>query len=116
MTGGPLRVEISGGDRSSATLHLTGDLAFETAAELLRAATGLLDEGRCRLRLDLSGLELCDSSGLSALIEIHHAARRAGGWMRPVRAPRNLTRLFERTGLDRFFLLGQPPVDDRATG
>ncbi|WP_157756746.1 STAS domain-containing protein [Plantactinospora sp. KBS50] len=116
MTAGPLRVDVVERDRPSVTLRLAGDLAFDTSAQLLRAAERLLAEGYCRLRIDLAALRLCDSSGLSALIEVHHAARDAGGWMRPVGPSRPLLGLFARTGLDRVFLLDGTPVGDRATG
>ncbi len=116
MTPGPLRVEVVRDEPGTATLRVSGDLDFETNDELHRVAVRLIEEGRCRLRLDLSGLGLCDSSGLSALIELHRAAGLAGGWLRIDRPNPVLVRLLQRTGLDRVFRPEEPRLSARPTG
>ncbi|MFC7549899.1 STAS domain-containing protein [Plantactinospora sp. GCM10030261] len=105
MPSGPLRFETTRHGRQSVTMRLAGDLDFDTAPAFVRAANRLLADGHCHLTVDLAGVDMCDSSGLSALIEVRRCAVASGGSMSPVNAGPALVRLFERTGLDRVFAL-----------
>ena len=60
-------------------LIVSGDVDLATAPELVAAADACLGPGATRpLRLDLSAVTFIDSTGISALLEIRHAAARAG--------------------------------------
>jgi anti-anti-sigma factor len=57
-------------------VRVAGELDIRTVPSLLRAVGGLLgDDGPALIRLDLSGVEFCDHSGLRAL---HTLATTAG--------------------------------------
>ncbi|WP_411076101.1 STAS domain-containing protein [Streptomyces sp. cmx-4-7] len=58
---------------------MSGDIDFHTAPGLRGGGLELIEQGHHRLILDLSAVEYCDSSGLSTLIGLWHAARGAGG-------------------------------------
>ncbi|MFE9139559.1 STAS domain-containing protein [Streptomyces sp. NPDC007355] len=63
--------------RDTAELHLTGELDLATVPLLLQAAATAL-AGRPRdLYLDLSGLTICDHTGLGALHRLTHQAHDA---------------------------------------
>ncbi|GAB3821850.1 anti-sigma factor antagonist [Kribbella italica] len=57
---------------------VAGELDFGTTGLLIDAGGPVVAAGRA-LVLDLSGLAFCDSSGLGALVQLHHSAVAAGG-------------------------------------
>ncbi|MGC4938826.1 STAS domain-containing protein [Kribbella sp. DT2] len=66
-------------DRGSDVVAMvSGELDFGTTALLTDAGGPIVAAGRS-LVLDLSGLSFCDSTGLGALVQLHHAAEAAGG-------------------------------------
>ncbi|MEU2546963.1 STAS domain-containing protein [Streptomyces roseolus] len=83
-------------------LHVTlaGDLAWDSADELLDAVRPRLDPASvpAGLRVDCAGLTLCDSMGLSALLALHRLAEAGGVPLHLDRRPRFLDRLFLLTG------------------
>ncbi|MER7895801.1 STAS domain-containing protein [Streptomyces sp. NPDC096046] len=86
-------------------LHVTGDLDHDQAPVL----RGRLDQlslapGQC-LVLDLSGLEFCDSSGITALLAARQHALAAGADIVLAAVPANLLRVLTLVGLDQIFTL-----------
>lgn len=82
-------------------LEARGAVDLATAGALEHAAAEQLAQGRTRILLDLAGVPLCDSTGLTALLRIHHRAEADGGRLRLV-APRQQVRgLLELTNLTR---------------
>jgi anti-sigma B factor antagonist len=61
---------------------LTGRLNGANAPELKKKIKQIVDAGKKKLILDLSGVTFIDSSGLSALISGFKCAREAGGFFR----------------------------------
>lgn len=57
--------------------------------------------GNTRLVVDLSGVGLIDSSGLSALISGYKAARQAGGSLHIARTPDNIRAILKMANLHR---------------
>ena len=88
-------------------LVLSGDLDLHSAPALLDLLPRLL--GNCRQRnatraeIDCAGLTLCDSSGLTAFIRAHQAAREAGISLVLIDRPAQLTNLLDLAGLSRMF-------------
>lgn len=93
-------IDVRPGARGAAHLLLTGDLDFETADDLVDAADRLLGNGTRQLVVDLAGVDICDSSGLSALISVQHAAQSVDGGLRLVGIRPRLRRVLQVTGLD----------------
>lgn len=60
-----------------------------------------IQSGSSRLVVDLSGVELIDSAGLSALISGLKAARQAGGSLRIAHPSKQVRHLLKLTNLDR---------------
>ncbi|MEU1620242.1 STAS domain-containing protein [Streptomyces sp. NPDC005722] len=86
-------------------LRVTGDLDHETAPDLLDAVSGELSPGDppAELVLDLSGVAVCDSSGLSALIVALRRTSAAGTALRLTSLPPQLLRVVKVTGLAAHF-------------
>jgi anti-anti-sigma factor len=59
-----------------------GDIDFGSHEALRAAAADALARGRVRLVLDLSGVRICDSTGLSMFVDLHRQTRERGGWLR----------------------------------
>ncbi|MET8308771.1 STAS domain-containing protein [Micromonospora sp. NPDC005173] len=107
-----LTIEMTRLDAGGVRLRLSGELDYDTAPELVAAAAELHGDGHQQLTIDLTGVSLCDSSGLSALLMVHRAA----GAIRLIGVSRQLQAMLDRTGLAQ--LLAVEPVGDnvRAIG
>ena len=88
-------------------LVLSGDFDLHSAPALLDLVPRLLEncrrEGVVRAEIDCSGLTLCDSTGLTAFIRAHQAAREAGVRLVLIDRPAQLTNLLDLAGLARMF-------------
>ncbi|MEU7482025.1 STAS domain-containing protein [Lentzea sp. NPDC042327] len=74
-----LPLEIGVHDRGADTVAaVVGELDFGTTPRMLEVVEPLAAQGGT-LVLDLSGLDFCDSSALSALVRLHKVALAAGG-------------------------------------
>lgn len=89
-----------------------GRLNMVAAPALRKQLGGLVDEGRSRVVVDLSGVDFIDSSGLGALISGLKSARQAGGDLRIAAPTRQVSTVLEITNLNR--VLTAYPDADRA--
>ncbi|GAA2927287.1 MULTISPECIES: STAS domain-containing protein [Streptomyces] len=86
-------------------LHVAGEMDYDQAPELRRQVDQLpLTPGQC-LVLDLSGLEFCDSTGITALLAARQHALAAGAGIVLAGVPANLRRVLTLVGLDQVFTL-----------
>ena len=84
-----------------AVIQLVGRLNMASAARLREAVTSIVDSGRTRVAIDMSGVDFLDSSGLGAIISALKTARQAGGDLR-IAAPTGQAQLvLQLTNLDR---------------
>lgn len=107
-----LSIEVTRLDAGRARLRLTGDLDFDTAPELVDTATRARADGCHELTIDLGGVGLCDSSGLSAFLVLSQGG---AGSVRLTGVGARLRQLLDRTGLTELLAVEQPAahaVDD----
>jgi anti-sigma B factor antagonist len=78
-------------------LELRGELEISTVPHLRRALRDVRDEDVSLVRLDISGLEFVDSTGLRALLVAHRQASVAGWRLALTRAPAHVQQMFELT-------------------
>ncbi|MFJ7631019.1 STAS domain-containing protein [Streptomyces sp. NPDC097595] len=91
-------------------LHVVGELDYASSAALsLRTEALRLSPGQL-LVVDLSGVEFCDSTGITALLAARRHAQAAGATMVLEAVPTHLIRIFTLTGLDQVFTFrpGEP--------
>jgi anti-anti-sigma factor len=102
----------TGSTGRSATVHVGGDLDFQSTDQLLAAVSGLLtdDPAPSDLHLDFADLAFCDSAGLSALLLIHRKTCAAGVELHLDRRPAHLERILDITGV-REYLTTRPTPD-----
>ncbi|MEV4121962.1 STAS domain-containing protein [Micromonospora sp. NPDC049645] len=93
-------------------LRLSGELDYDTAPELIAAAADLRGDRDAPVQVDLTGVTLCDSSGLSALLVVHRAA----GTIRLTGVSPQLQRMLDRTGLSELLAEAYADDDVRAIG
>ncbi|MEG8280381.1 STAS domain-containing protein [Streptomyces sp. AHA2] len=86
-------------------VRVTGDLDYDRAPELRRRIEELPLAAGQRLTLELSGLDFCDSSGITALLAARQQALAAGADIVLTGVPANLLRVLTLVGLDRVFTL-----------
>jgi anti-sigma B factor antagonist len=90
-------------------LAIDGRLDAASAPQLKQQIDTLLDQGRCRLVLDLSNLEYVASPGLRVLIEARKNARSRkitdleGGDVRIANLPQRIKEVFDLTGFTSLF-------------
>jgi anti-sigma B factor antagonist len=77
-----VHVSVVGHTDDTMVLHLRGDLDLDTAPVLTTTLDQVLDRPAPCVVIDLSGVEFCDSTGLSAILLGHRRATDAGGWLR----------------------------------
>lgn len=107
-----LTIETTRLDAGNVRLRLTGELDYDTAPELIATAADLRGDGDEPVIIDLTGVTLCDSSGLSALLAVHHAA----GAIRLTGVNPQLQRMLDRTGLSELLAAAHTADDIRAIG
>jgi anti-sigma B factor antagonist len=78
-----------------------GRLALPVAAGLRNQLLGLVAAGHTRLVVDLSAVELIDSSGLGALVAGFDAARDSGGDLKIMSPAEQATMVLELTNVNR---------------
>jgi anti-anti-sigma factor len=85
----------------SACVRVTGDLDYETADEVVEAASQLLvrQVELIDLRLDFSGLTFLDSAALSGLLLLQRRATQSGVQLHLDHRPAFLDRVLQVTGL-----------------
>lgn len=101
-----LSIEVTRLDAGGARLRLTGDLDFDSAPALIAAAAQARADGHRELLIDVAGVALCDSSGLSAFVVIG----RGGGPVRLTGVNPQLQQLLDRTGLAELLAVEHPPA------
>ncbi|MFI9011547.1 STAS domain-containing protein [Actinosynnema sp. NPDC053489] len=90
-------------DGATHTMALAGELDHDTTPRLREELSGLSLAAGDVLVLDLSGLEFCDSSGLSALLSAHELASGADAALNLRNPPRMLVKMLHMTGLAEIF-------------
>jgi anti-sigma B factor antagonist len=89
-----------------ALLQVMGDLDAEAAGLLRAHMRDALDEGRENLLIDLRDVSLIDSAGIGVLVGGLKRSREAHGDVGLIVTQAHLLRMFELTGLDQAFLIG----------
>ncbi|MDT9682459.1 STAS domain-containing protein [Streptomyces sp. TRM76323] len=91
-------------------LHVAGELDYAQSTALRRQVEQLpLERGQC-LVIDLSGLEFCDSTGITALLVARQHAQAADADIALAAVPPNLMRVLAIVGLDQVFTI-RPAAD-----
>ena len=86
-------------------LEMFGQLDYANVTELHDVLRGLtLRPGQC-LVLDMSGLEFCDSSGITALIAARGNAQDVQADVALAAVPPNMLRVLRIVGLDQIFTI-----------
>ena len=94
-----MQVSVIGNPDDTVVVTLRGSLDLDTATVLTTTLEQILDRPAPRVVVDLSGVEFCDSTGLSAFLLGHVRARDAGGWLRLAAPGEFLTGLLQTVGL-----------------
>jgi len=96
------RTEIGISEANGVTVvELRGELDSPAADELRQALSGLLDQGRARLIVDLEGVPHVESRGLGALVAALQRARAMGGDLKLCALRREVRSIFGITHLNK---------------
>lgn len=88
-------------------LRVAGELDYAQAAVLREQVDGLVLSADQCLVIDLSGLEFCDSTGITALLAARQHAQAAGAGIVLAGVPANTLRVLAIVGLDQVFTIRQ---------
>ena len=94
-----MHVSVVGNTDDSVVVSIRGQLDLDSGATLTETLDRVLDRPQPRVVIDLSGVEFCDSTGLSALVVGHNRAEAAGGWLRLAAPGEFLGTLLHTVGL-----------------
>ncbi len=91
-------------------LNVRGELDFSNADRLTRTLDGITLDPQAVLIIDLTGLEYCDSTGITALIGAHQRAAAAGSALAFAGVSPDIAHIFAILGLDRLFACYDTPA------
>ena len=99
---------------STFVIALTGEVDLYTAPEFKQQLLDAIAKGAKNVVVDLSGTTFIDSTTLGVLVGGVKRLRSNDGQLALVCSDRNITKIFEITGLDRVFTIY--PTRDEAVG
>jgi anti-sigma B factor antagonist len=77
-----VHVSVIGNPDGTVVVAVRGNLDLDSAPVLDTTFGQVLERPVPRIAVDLSGVEFCDSTGLSTFVVAHKRASSAGGWVR----------------------------------
>ncbi|MEU0283998.1 MULTISPECIES: STAS domain-containing protein [unclassified Streptomyces] len=86
-------------------LRVAGELDYAQATTLREQTERLVLSPGQNLVIDLSGLEFCDSTGITALLAARQRAQAAGADMTLTAVPAHTLRILTMIGLDQVFTI-----------
>ncbi|WP_240045487.1 STAS domain-containing protein [Streptomyces sp. L-9-10] len=86
-------------------LRVVGELDYAQATILREQTERLVLSPGQNLVIDFSGLEFCDSTGITALLAARQRAQAAGADMTLTAVPANTLRILTMIGLDQVFTI-----------
>ena len=90
-------------DSGTHVIELGGEVDLYTAPEFKERMVELIESGKKQIVVDLSKATFIDSTTLGVLVGGVKRLRPNGGQLSLVCADRNITKIFEITGLDKVF-------------
>ena len=90
---------------SPSTVRPEGDLDIVTSEEVKRQLAEMVEGGSPTVTLDLRDVGFVDSSGLGALVAVHHYAEARGAQLVVKAAPSHVKDLFNLTRLDKLLTI-----------
>jgi anti-sigma B factor antagonist len=109
-----VHVSVVGDPDGKVVVTVRGNLDIDSATVLTTALDQVLERPVPRIVVDLSGVEFCDSTGLSAFVVGHNRAAAGGGWLRLAAPSEFLSGLLDTVGLSRRLSV-YPTVADALT-
>ena len=94
-----MHVSVVGNPDGSVVVSVRGNLDIDSAAVLTTTLDQVLDRPEPRVVVDLSEVEFCDSTGLSAFVIGNNRAVARGGWVRLASPGEFLGQVLETAGL-----------------
>ena len=86
-------------------VSLTGEVDLYTAPEFKQQLLDVINQGAKQVIVDFTGTTFIDSTTLGVLVGGVKRLRPEGGQLSLVCGDRNITKIFEITGLDRVFTI-----------
>ncbi|BAU31431.1 STAS domain-containing protein [Microcella alkaliphila] len=96
-----MKIDVVDGPGGVVVLKPEGRLNMVAAPAVREAVSSIVDSGRSKVAVDLSGVEFIDSSGLGALISGLKTTRQAGGDLRIAGANDQVKLMLSLTNLER---------------
>ena len=95
--------EIVTQENGRVVLRPAGDMVASSVSTLRSAMRGIVADGARELVLDLTGVEMIDSSGIGLLISAHNSLREAGGRLAVIHASGEIVELFRTMRIQQHF-------------
>lgn len=96
---------IRSDDGDTTTIQISGKLDVLTAPEMQPIIDELVAEQRPRVIVDLSGVDLIDSSGVAAIVALYKRVQQEGGEVKVVGVRDQPLAIFKLLRMDKVFKL-----------
>jgi anti-anti-sigma factor len=90
-------------EKDKAVVQPQGDIVAASVPQLRLAMRGMMGEGVRELVVDLSKVQMVDSSGLGLLISAHNSLQKVGGNLSVIRATQDILNLFQMMRIHQHF-------------
>jgi anti-sigma B factor antagonist len=88
---------------SAELVHMPEKLTAQNASEIAKTFADLIEAGKIRLVLDMSGLSFTDSSGLAVLVSVYKKAKQNSGCAILLSPQPSVMSLLELTRVQKLF-------------
>jgi anti-anti-sigma factor len=90
-------------EKDKAVVQPQGDITAASVPQLRLAVRGIVSEGVRDVVMDLSKVQMVDSSGLGLLISAHNSLQKVGGHLSVIRATQDILSLFQMMRIHQHF-------------
>jgi anti-anti-sigma factor len=98
-----------------AIVHPAGDVVAALVPELRSALRGAVARGVREMKIDFSGVEMVDSTGLGLLISAHNSMSKAGGKLAVINASQEILDLFRSMRIHQHFSVSPGTAREKHT-
>ncbi|QJT09077.1 STAS domain-containing protein [Oceanidesulfovibrio marinus] len=101
-------MDVESNDLPTRRVHWRGDLVGNASGQIAQILDEAAENGLCELVLDIAGVEMVDSRGLSQLIGLGLALQREGGRLTIANPKPEIAALLAEMRLDSQFEVQEP--------
>jgi anti-anti-sigma factor len=96
-------IEVTREDNKAVLRPGGSEIVAASIADLRSKMRGMVEEGVRELAIDLTGIQMVDSSGIGLLISAYNSLRKVGGRLAVIHASQDILELFQTMRMHQHF-------------